>query len=585
MSWLWGLGFFYSIHVVQYHGWLGFLSFAIPNAIGLAGFGILVDRWGARGDLERPFMRLAASYSGALLTYQLLAIGITAFAFYRFMALPLLGDLALPAVALVALAGMACGQAFDLGNLKRLHVVYAGVGILCAATVPHLMPNLPGSSWTPVLDANFAGLLVPTLVGFLLGPWLDIQHWHRAVRIRREGSSAALAYAGGGLLFLGMITLNAVASSGLPTDLNGMAFGGSTVNFAGRMDFTPAMGAALTQIGGVGTSPALLFLVWAAVAMASTLDSGWSATRWLLTGVTGESKNPLLAMVPNGLVVSPLPLFLGAAVIAAVGVASRLSLLDLMAPYATFFVGYAVCLALQVLRGARTPDTSLCALLGAASAVLFAIGFYGYLPILTTVAPLVALLAALPLLWHAPVPALAAPAPEAAERVSGTLPGTLVIPAPAAEPGELSSTKGHFDGEWFNLAYTPTYDDTNSVGNIYWANYLRWVGKTREIFFSRCLPDFDLKTTTFFILTKDVAHSFMSEAKEFEPCVIRMRVGKNNRKFATLEHRILTQDGRLLGKGQQQLMFVDSQSYKLIDIPPEVFTGFLPYMPAAKAAS
>jgi hypothetical protein len=39
LSWLWGLGFFYAFHVTLRYGWLGFLSFATTNCIGLFLFG------------------------------------------------------------------------------------------------------------------------------------------------------------------------------------------------------------------------------------------------------------------------------------------------------------------------------------------------------------------------------------------------------------------------------------------------------------------------------------------------------------------------------------------------------------------
>src|SRR5271154_70255 len=42
LSWLWGLGFFYSFHVLIEDGWLGFLCFAAPNTIGLIVFGQII---------------------------------------------------------------------------------------------------------------------------------------------------------------------------------------------------------------------------------------------------------------------------------------------------------------------------------------------------------------------------------------------------------------------------------------------------------------------------------------------------------------------------------------------------------------
>jgi acyl-CoA thioesterase FadM len=58
---------------------------------------------------------------------------------------------------------------------------------------------------------------------------------------------------------------------------------------------------------------------------------------------------------------------------------------------------------------------------------------------------------------------------------------------------------------------------------------------------------------------------------------VRIRIGSYNRKFVTLEHEIYDSQKQLLGKGQQSLLFVASGDYKMIDVPPEVHTSFLPY--------
>jgi len=58
---------------------------------------------------------------------------------------------------------------------------------------------------------------------------------------------------------------------------------------------------------------------------------------------------------------------------------------------------------------------------------------------------------------------------------------------------------------------------------------------------------------------------------------VRIRIGGYNRKFVTLEHEIYDSQNQLLGKGQQSLLFVSSGDYRMIDVPPEVHTAFLPY--------
>lgn len=557
LSWFWGLGFFYAAHITVTQGWPGFLAFALPNAAGLALFGLALERRGPAG-LEDAMLRLAARHAFALIAYQALAVGLTVFVFWSALAEPILGPFALPAVAATAFAAMAAGQALRIDGLRRLHAALLPVALVAIGVAAMLMPAQEGGSGGPFR----LGLLVPTLVGFLLGPWLDVQQWHRAAAIAKAGGSPARAFALGGVLFFGLILVNAGLVAGLSA-----AGAAVTPNFAGAPDATHAIAHALG--GGV---PALLALVWAAVAMTSTVDSAWAAVRWMMSGVSRSAGGPLAAVLPRGLIETPAWTFIAAAAIAFAAAAAQLSLLDLMAPFATLFVGLGAAVLLQLVRGAAPPDATVTVLLGALSLTTFGIGYYAGLPLLTTLAPLLPLAAL-----------LSRPSREPAGQVAREITAprqvataSSVVPM-AGEAGDLLPSRGHFDGEWFSLVFIPTYDDTNSVGNVYFANYIRWVGKAREMFFVKCLPKFDVRTTQFLILTRDIYHQFVSEVREFEPTVVRLKIGKYNRKFVSLEHEIRTDEGRLIGKGNQQLMFVDSIQYRLIDIPGEVIAGFFPF--------
>ena len=69
----------------------------------------------------------------------------------------------------------------------------------------------------------------------------------------------------------------------------------------------------------------------------------------------------------------------------------------------------------------------------------------------------------------------------------------------------------------------------------------------------------------------------VAEAAEFEEIEIRIRLSKYNRKFATLSHEIHSRSHGLLGSGSQIVLFVDRETYRPIDIPPNVLRGFMPY--------
>ena len=66
------------------------------------------------------------------------------------------------------------------------------------------------------------GYAIPLFVGLLVGPWLDLQHWQRAIQIHRENTSIRLSYFFGGsiffllLLFHGCLALWVMNKDGAP---------------------------------------------------------------------------------------------------------------------------------------------------------------------------------------------------------------------------------------------------------------------------------------------------------------------------------------------------------------------------------
>lgn len=104
-----------------------------------------------------------------------------------------------------------------------------------------------------------------------------------------------------------------------------------------------------------------------------------------------------------------------------------------------------------------------------------------------------------------------------------------------------------------------------------------WVGKTRELFFNKVLPRFNLKETPFYILTRSFEHKFVRETREFERVTVRLRIADWNRKFVTLEHEVKDSSDQLLGRGKQTLLFVSSSDYRMIDLPAEIAAAFVNY--------
>jgi acyl-CoA thioesterase FadM len=613
LSWMWGLGLFFSVQFTTQFGLFGLLSFAIPNCLGLIFFGLITHHLarrqaGGSESLGKFFTGWSRPFRLIFFLYQLLAITLTIFALIRYGWMPLgLSPevLYLPLILLVVLAaGILFGEEFNIRRIKWSHgviflIVASAVAILLSAPA-RISPDLSAVQVRklPTDDWNYWGYMVPIFIGFLLGPWLDLQQWQRAIQMHRERVSVAAAYVAGAvqffllLLFHGLLALWALGAGAgrfLHSGLGNHVYGHDAVM---RLLFEKA--AEHPWIFGA-------YCVFLCACVLTTLDSGYIALRWFLQSNVRTSVNAIFALVPTSLVTSPIPLFLFCGVIALAGAALGLELEYFMIFYATFFVGYS---ALAVARcyvntpANRIPQVKMFCL-GSLAVVIFAFGYLLGYPVFMIIGSL------LPLgyvIWTLAKPTagedfvsdadqLGAVADDMSPLASPAMPAAASMARPAAEaPATLTETArslveavqhplgGHFEGKWFVHSFVATYADTNSVGNVYFGMYAMWVGKTRELFFNRVMPKFNLKETPFYILTRSFEHKFVRETREFETVSVRIRIGSYNRKFVTLEHEIYDSQNHLLGKGQQSLLFVASADYKMIDVPAEVHAAFIPYV-------
>ena len=401
-------------------------------------------------------------------------------------------------VALFLFGASAIGHGLSLTGVKRLHVAALVVAVVAAALALSALPATKDVPPVPLasFDSRCYGLVIPTRGGLLLGPWLDIQQWQRAAAIRREGGSVGLAHSVGAILFFGLLCLNALLAAeagrvGIIVSSDGLPGAEGAVSFASARSADGLLGS-----GGA-------YAIWTTLALGTTIDSSYNATRWFLATKQSRSVSAVLALIPPGVASSPLWLIAGATFVAAAAYRANLSLIYLMLPFATLFVSSAACLVCEVLGGRRVYDPVLCFLIGCAAAIIFVLGYLPPTPLFLTLSPLVGLIGAAPAIigFFTPQPGGDGRAIVEIFRCAAR--------RRIATPGPWTSCPSHgFDGQWFVMQLMPTYDDTNSVGNIYFANYIRWVGKARELFFNTCMPDFDIKTTRFYILTRSFTHNF-----------------------------------------------------------------------------
>lgn len=115
------------------------------------------------------------------------------------------------------------------------------------------------------------------------------------------------------------------------------------------------------------------------------------------------------------------------------------------------------------------------------------------------------------------------------------------------------------------------FEETNLVGNVYYANHVRWQGKCREMFLhDHAREVLDQLKHGLALVTTRVSCEYLSELSAFDELLIRMRLGelKQNRITMVFEYWRCTPSGEeLVARGEQQVACMQREGEKMIAIP------------------
>lgn len=115
------------------------------------------------------------------------------------------------------------------------------------------------------------------------------------------------------------------------------------------------------------------------------------------------------------------------------------------------------------------------------------------------------------------------------------------------------------------------FEETNLVGNVYYANHVRWQGRCREMFLREHAPGvLESLAHGFALVTTKVSCEYLAELGAFDELIIRMRLDsmKQNRIDMVFEYWRCKADAKeLVARGGQQVACMQRESNQMVPIP------------------
>jgi enediyne biosynthesis thioesterase len=115
------------------------------------------------------------------------------------------------------------------------------------------------------------------------------------------------------------------------------------------------------------------------------------------------------------------------------------------------------------------------------------------------------------------------------------------------------------------------FEETNLVGNVYYASHVRWQGRCREMFLRDHAPEVLAELSDGLALaTVRCACDYLAELEAFDELLIRMRLGAlaQNRVTMSFEYwRRANGDEQLVARGEQQIACMLRKGERLEAVP------------------
>jgi enediyne core biosynthesis thioesterase len=123
----------------------------------------------------------------------------------------------------------------------------------------------------------------------------------------------------------------------------------------------------------------------------------------------------------------------------------------------------------------------------------------------------------------------------------------------------------------YEYRHLVSFEETNLVGNVYFANHVRWQGRCREMFLCEHAPGvLSALTQGLALVTKRVSCEYLAELLAFDELVIRMSLVwiKHHYILMNFEYLRLAGSGEeVVARGEQEVACMQREGDRLVPAP------------------
>ena len=136
----------------------------------------------------------------------------------------------------------------------------------------------------------------------------------------------------------------------------------------------------------------------------------------------------------------------------------------------------------------------------------------------------------------------------------------------------------------FEYAHTVSFEETNLMGNVYFAHFLSWQGKCREMFIKEKAPGLLalIESNELSLVTINCSCEFFSELKAFDEVMVSMQLVSATHNRIKMSFNYIKKTGdtlKIVAKGDHEVgcFFRDGANLTTVSVPEILQEALIEY--------